>query len=111
MEVTSTTTNATFLEIPTEQGFVKTPEAKSDKDEDSKKLSKNELLELIDDLNKSPLLNTKLKFGFDQEDEVFYVNVIDSETDTVLRRYPNDQAINFAKKLDELLGLLFDKNA
>lgn len=111
MQINNASTNGAFLETKTEQAVLKTPEVKNEtSQQESEKPSKNELLELVDELNKSPILNTKLKFGFDQEGEVFYVNVIDSETNTILRRYPDDQAVSFAKKLDELLGILFDKN-
>ena len=70
--------------------------------------SKEQVKDLIDQLNKaiSPM-NTTLKFGVDSQD-VFYVSVIDSETNKMIRRFPAEQAADFLPKMKEVTGILFD---
>lgn len=111
MEINTNSFNTNFLETSAkEMATVKGTEPKEEGDE-REKPSKNELHKLVEELNKNPILTTKLKFGFDENDKVFYVNIIDAETDKIIKRYPDEQAISIAKKLDELQGVIFDKNA
>ena len=63
---------------------------------------------LVDDLNKAMApMNTNVKFGVDSQD-IFYVSVIDSETNKMLRRFPVEQAQNILPKMQEVTGVLFD---
>ena len=70
--------------------------------------SKEQVKDLVDQLNKalSPM-NTNLKFGVDSQD-VFYVSVIESETSKMIRRFPAEQAADFLPKMQEVTGILFD---
>ena len=70
--------------------------------------SKEQVQELVDQLNKamSPM-NTNLKFGVDSQD-VFYVSVIESETQKMIRRFPAEKAAEFLPKMQEVTGILFD---
>ena len=70
--------------------------------------SEDQVKELVDELNKalSPL-NTNIKFGVDSQD-VFYVSVIESETNKMIRRFPAEQAADFLPKMQEVTGMLFD---
>ena len=75
----------------------------------SKKLnSEKQVQELVNQLNKamSPM-NTDLKFGVDSED-VFFVSVIESQTNKMIRRFPAEQAQDFLPKMQEVTGILFD---
>ncbi|MEA2100610.1 MAG: flagellar protein FlaG [Campylobacterota bacterium] len=70
--------------------------------------SKEEVEELVAQLNKamSPI-STSLKFGVDLDD-IFYVSVIESETSKMIRRFPVEQAASFLPKMQEFTGVLFD---
>jgi flagellar protein FlaG len=70
--------------------------------------SKKDVEELVKDLNKalSPL-NTNLKFGVDSQD-VFYVSVIEAQTNKMIRRFPAEKAQDFLPKMQEVSGILFD---
>jgi flagellar protein FlaG len=63
---------------------------------------------LVKDLNKALApMSTSLKFGVDSQD-VFYVSVIESDTNKVIRRFPAEQAQDFLPKMQEVSGILFD---
>ena len=70
--------------------------------------SKEQVQNLVDDLNKAMApMNTNLKFGVDSDD-IFYVSVIESETSKMIRRFPAEQAADFLPKMQEVTGMLFD---
>lgn len=71
--------------------------------------SKEQVQDLVDQLNKalSPM-STSLKFGFDNRDEVFFVSVIESDTNKIIRRWPAEKAMEFLPKMQEVTGILFD---
>ncbi|MDY0117306.1 MAG: flagellar protein FlaG [Sulfurimonadaceae bacterium] len=70
--------------------------------------SKEQMDELVDKLNKaiSPF-NTNIKFGVDTDD-IFFVSVIEAESNKMLRRFPAEKAMDFLPKMVELTGILFD---
>ncbi|MDX9813282.1 MAG: flagellar protein FlaG [Sulfurimonadaceae bacterium] len=70
--------------------------------------SQEELEKLIDELNEaiSPF-NTSLRFGVDRQD-IFYVSVIDSKSDRMIRRYPAEEALEFLPKMRDVSGILFN---
>ena len=75
---------------------------------DTKINSKEQVKDLVDQLNKAMApMNTSLKFGVDSQD-VFYVSVIESETSKMIRRFPAEQAADFLPKMQEVSGMLFD---
>ena len=70
--------------------------------------SKQEVEDLVKDLNRAlQPMNTNLKFGVDSQD-VFFVSVIESETNKLIRRFPAEQAKDFLPKMQEVSGILFD---
>ena len=81
---------------------------KSGSSSEAKINSKEQVQELVDKLNRamSPM-NTNLKFGVDSQD-VFYVSVIESQTNKMIRRFPAEQAQDFLPKMQEVTGILFD---
>jgi flagellar protein FlaG len=70
--------------------------------------SKEQMDDLVEKLNKaiSPF-NTSIKFGVDTND-IFYVSVIEAQTNKMLRRFPAEKAMEFLPKMEELTGILFD---
>lgn len=70
--------------------------------------SEEQVRDLVDQLNKALApMNTNIKFGVDQQD-VFYVSVIESDTSKMIRRFPAEQAADFLPKMREVTGILFD---
>lgn len=64
---------------------------------------------IVETLNKSlDPFNTKIKFGVDKDD-VYYVSVLEAETNRVLRRFPREQAAQLIPKMQEVAGVLFDE--
>jgi flagellar protein FlaG len=75
---------------------------------DTKINSKEQVQDLVDQLNKAMApMNTNVRFGVDSQD-VFYVSVIESETSKMIRRFPAEQAADFLPKMQEVTGMLFD---
>ncbi len=70
--------------------------------------TKDDVNDLVKELNDaiSPF-NTSLRFGVDKED-IFYVSVIDTKSDKMLRRYPAEAAFELLPKMRDVGGLLFD---
>jgi len=70
--------------------------------------SKEQVQDLVDQLNKALApMTTNIKFGVDFED-IFYVSVIESETNKMIRRFPAEEAVGFLPKMKEVSGILFD---
>lgn len=71
--------------------------------------SQEQMDKLIEQLNRSlDPFNTSLRFGFDNSSEDFYVSVIDTKSNRILRRFPQEQAEQLLPKMQEVTGLLFD---
>jgi flagellar protein FlaG len=70
--------------------------------------SKKDVEDLVKKLNHAITpLSPDIKFGVDQND-IFYVAVIDVKTDKIIRRFPAEQAQDFLPKMQEVTGILFD---
>lgn len=71
--------------------------------------SQEQMDKLIEQLNRSlDPFNTSLRFGFDNSSKDFYVSVIETKSNRVLRRFPQEQAEQLLPKMQEITGLLFD---
>jgi flagellar protein FlaG len=72
--------------------------------------SQEQMDKLIDQLNRSlDPFNTSLRFGFDNTSEDFYVSVIETKTNRMIRRFPVEEAEQLLPKMQEVNGLLFDQ--
>ncbi len=70
--------------------------------------TKKQVETLVNNLNKTiGILNTFIQFGVDKNN-IFYVAVIDKQTDKILSRFPAAQATNVLTKLKESIGIIFD---
>ena len=70
--------------------------------------SEDQVKELVDQLNNAMApMHTNLKFGVDSQD-IFFVSVIESQTNKMIRRFPAEQAADFLPKMQEVSGMLFD---
>lgn len=54
-------------------------------------------------------INTNIRFGFDNKSNVFYVSVIDTETNKIIRRFPKEESEYLLERLKELRGFFIDK--
>ena len=71
---------------------------------------KSRLKNIVDELNKNlDPLNTSLKFGFHDDSKVYYVSVIDTHTNNIIRKFPSDEATKLSLKMKELVGMMFDQ--
>ena len=68
--------------------------------------TQEDMEKLVEQLNKSlDPFSTSLRFGYD---DTFFVSVIDTQRNQVLRRFPLEQAEQLLPKMQEVTGLLFD---
>ncbi len=85
---------------------------KKQNEEQLKKLGKNQLEELSKDINqKFEYLNKYLKIEIDKDLHEPVIKIIDKKTDKVIKQFPPEYLLELAKKIDELVGLLFSKEA
>ncbi|MFY9143606.1 flagellar protein FlaG [Sulfuricurvum sp.] len=76
----------------------------------SKVASQEQMDKLINELNRSlDPFNTSLRFGFDNTSDDFYVSVVETKSNRMLRRFPIEQAEQLLPKMQEVQGLLFDQ--
>ncbi|MDP2077236.1 MAG: flagellar protein FlaG [Sulfuricurvum sp.] len=109
------TAKAAATEVPAAQSVQQLQKAQINQDKvaeantDAKttKVSSKESMDaLIEKLNKSlDPFSTSLRFGYDDS---FYVSVIDTQRNAVLRRFPLEQAEQLLPKMQEVTGMLFD---
>jgi len=89
-------------------------ETQKDKQDDEikkhhKEMTKQELQDLTHKLNKEMApLNTDIKFTYDDKINNLVVNVIDKNTDRIIRKIPSEEALKIMEKMRELVGALFD---
>jgi len=77
-------------------------------DSTTQQTSKKDVETLVEKLNDAlEPLNTSIKFGVDN-DNVFYVSVIEEKTHKVIRRFPAKEAQSLLPKMEEVTGILFD---
>ncbi len=76
----------------------------------SKEEIKKELQHLMEELNKAMNpLNKDLKFRFNDKVNELVVEVVDTNSNEVIREFPPKEALELMEKVRELVGMLFDK--
>ncbi len=70
------------------------------------------LTEAVDKINEM-MQNGKqtLTFQLDEESERMVIRVLDAQTKEVIRQIPSEETLKFAKYVDGLVGLIFNKKA
>jgi len=98
---------STKVEQPKKVDLIKEIQ-KENSSTDVKINSKEQVQELVEQLNDamSPI-STDIRFGVDSDD-IFYVSVIEEKTNKMIRRFPAEQAMDFLPKMQEVVGILFD---
>jgi len=71
---------------------------------------RQEVMDLVEEMNRniSPL-STKIRFGFNETINGLFVNVMDADTEKVIRQIPSEEAVALTDKMREVVGMLFDK--
>jgi len=83
---------------------------KDDEKNTKEEMTKEKLQDLTRKLNKEmEPLNPDIKFSFNDKIDSLVVNVVDKNTDKVIRKIPSDEALKIMEKMRELVGALFDK--
>lgn len=84
-----------------------TKQANADLQNDARQDQRQNLQSSIDALNEfiKPQ-NTSLEFSIDDESGTVVVKVTDKETKEVIKQFPSEEALELAKALDKLKGLL-----
>ena len=86
--------------------------ANTDSKNDARQDQRQNLQSSIDALNEfiKPQ-NTSLEFSIDDESGTVVVKVTDKETKEVIKQFPSEEALELAKALDKLKGLLVQQKA
>lgn len=76
-------------------------------------ISVDEALKLLEEKLKklSELFRGEAQFSFDKEIDRVIIKIKDKETGEIIRQIPPEVAVKIAKKVDELIGILFDELA
>ncbi len=102
---TSSEIQRTHQKTPVEQ-------VKQENQRELKQLSKEDLENLLKNVKKKfDYMNKYLKIEIDRDLHEPVVKIIDKKTNEVVRQIPPEYLLELAKKIDELVGLLFSKEA
>ncbi|ANU09193.1 flagellar biosynthesis protein FlaG [Planococcus antarcticus DSM 14505] len=75
-----------------------------------KPVTKKAIVDKVDSMNEFlEATSTNVKFQLHEELEVYYVQVIDSKTDEVLREIPNKKFLDMYASMAGLAGLIVDE--
>jgi len=79
-------------------------------DIEEEKITKEMIVNKVEGMNEflQPT-STKVKFQLHEKLDVYYVQVIDSKTDEVLREIPNKKFLDMYASMAELAGLIVDE--
>lgn len=74
--------------------------------------TQEELTAAVDKLNKTAVIfNRSLRFQVHDATHRTMVSVIDITNDKVIRQIPNEEVLDLFAKMDDYMGLIFDKKA
>ena len=75
-------------------------------------ISRQSLEEAIEQLNRSiSILNHRLNFSVDETTGRLLAEIIDVKTNEIIRKVPPERVLEFVRRFQEFLGLLFDEQA
>ena len=78
-------------------------------EEESSPLSSEDVTETIDEMNNFlQSMNRNLSFSVDEQLGQSVIVVKDSESDEVIRQIPSEELVVLRKKMDDVVGILFD---
>ena len=72
--------------------------------------SRDQLIALAAEMNEMARpLHTRISFGFSENASAMFLNVIDNDSGQVIRQFPSEEALDFAAKMREWVGMLLDQ--
>ncbi|MFD1926879.1 flagellar protein FlaG [Sporosarcina siberiensis] len=78
--------------------------------DNEQQLPKDKAIQLTDGMNKfMQTANTQLRFKFHEELNEYYVTVVDSTTDEVIREIPSKKLLDIHAAMREFVGILVDR--
>lgn len=85
--------------------------AKADnKEEASNEDIATKLTETVGKLNEQmKTLGTNVEFGFNDEIDIMFVDVVEISTGEVIRKIPTEEAMKLSERMQEVIGTIFDK--
>jgi flagellar protein FlaG len=92
----------------------KAVEAPASLDSGKESVENNEknLNEAVDKLNKTAkVFERSLQFKVHDETHRTMVSVVDTSNDKVIRQYPSEEVLDMVAKMENYLGMIFDKKA
>ncbi len=79
---------------------------------ETKEKNEEELREAVDKLNKTAVIfDRSLRFQVHDKTHRTMVSVVDIVQDKVIRQIPTEEVLDLVAKMDDYLGLIFDKKA
>ena len=92
--------------VPTQPKIMKTERSSSEEQEMPAKQAKS----MVDSMNNFLVsADSNLKFVFHEELNEYYVTIIDSQTDEVIREIPPKKLLDIHAAMREFVGLLVDR--
>ena len=106
VETTTTPTVSTVAQTrPVEESNKIETQNQETSDETAKTLSQT-----VKELNaQMELLDTNISFGFNDEINLMYVNVMEKSSGETIRKIPTEEAMQLSAKMKEIVGMIFDK--
>lgn len=87
------------------------PKISSSQSEQSQK-NEDKVQEAVDKLNKTAVIfDRSLRFQIHDKTHRTMVSVVDLASEKVIRQIPSEEVLNLVAKMDDYLGLIFDKKA
>lgn len=92
---------------------VQVPEAKAMQvAKENKEKSEEDLKEAVDKLNKTAVIfDRSLRFQIHEKTHRTMVSVVDTVADKVIRQIPLEEVLDLVGKMEDYMGMIFDKKA
>ena len=79
---------------------------------EDKQKNEDKVNEAVDKLNKTAVIfDRSLRFQLHDKTHRTMVSVVDIASDKVIRQIPSEEVLDLVAKMDDYLGLIFDKKA
>ncbi|WP_026694356.1 flagellar protein FlaG [Peribacillus kribbensis] len=79
-----------------------------DRNQDKEEITKEKLNHMVDSVNQF-LNHTALKFEFHEKLHEYYVTIVDSETNELIKEIPPKKMLDVFAQMEQFLGIIIDK--
>jgi flagellar protein FlaG len=81
-----------------------------EKEQEPTRLSKSELNDTIEELNKHfKMFNTRLSFSYNEEKNLSVIKIQDRKSGEVIKQIPPEEMLQSLSKISSIVGLLIDR--